>query len=67
MERPPGPRTVARMIAAIFNLNGHAGFLHWHFIQVSVPNLIVIVLMLVLFVVALVTPFPGAGRRKGSS
>ncbi len=50
------------MLAAIINLNGHAGYLHWHFINVSVPNLIVILLTLVVFVVALLAPFPGSGR-----
>jgi hypothetical protein len=55
------------MIAAVFNLNGHAGSLHWKFIDISVPNVIVIVLMLVVFVVALLAPFPGSGRSRGES
>ncbi|MHB8572968.1 MAG: hypothetical protein ACYDAY_08440 [Candidatus Dormibacteria bacterium] len=33
-------------------------YLSWGFIQISVPNLLVIVLMVVLFLVALVLPFP---------
>jgi hypothetical protein len=53
------------MVSAILNLNGRAGFLHWHAFQISVPNLIVIVLMLVVFGVALLAPFPGS-RRRGS-
>ncbi len=52
------------MLAAIFNLNGHAGYVHWDFIQISWPNLIVIVLMLVVFVVALFAPFPGSGQSR---
>jgi hypothetical protein len=51
------------MLAAVFNLNGHASYLSWHFIQISVPNAAVIVLMLVVFVAALFLPFPG-GRRE---
>ncbi|HEY2201443.1 MAG TPA: hypothetical protein VGH56_06120 [Solirubrobacteraceae bacterium] len=54
------------MTAAVFNLNGKADYAHWHFFQMSVPNLIVIGLMLVVFAVALVAPFPGnSKRRKG--
>jgi hypothetical protein len=33
-------------------------FLHWGVIQISLANLLVIVLMLVVFVLALVLPFP---------
>ena len=36
---------------------GH--YLHWGVISVSVTNLLIIVAMLVLFVLALVLPFPG--------
>ncbi len=53
------------MIAAIFDLNGKPGFAHWHFFQMSVPNIIVIVLMLLVFVVALLAPFPGHTRDRG--
>jgi hypothetical protein len=36
-----------------------AGYLHWGFILISWPNLIVIGLMVVLFALALILPFPG--------
>ena len=36
-----------------------AGYLHWGFILISWPNLILIAIMLVLFALALVLPFPG--------
>ena len=36
-----------------------AGFVHWGFVNLSVPNVIVIVVMVVVFVLALVVPFPG--------
>ena len=52
-------------MAAIFNLHHPAHYVHWHFIELSVPNIIVIVLMLVVFVVALLAPFPG--HRTGGS
>jgi hypothetical protein len=38
-----------------------AGYLHWGFILISWPNLLLIGLMVVLFAVALVLPFPGHG------
>ncbi len=42
-----------------------APLVHWGFIQLSVPNLIVIGLMIAVFVLALVVPFPGHGSREG--
>lgn len=36
-----------------------AGYLHWGFILISWPNLILIGLMVVLFALALILPFPG--------
>ncbi len=45
-------------MAAIFNLNHHAGYAHWHFFQMSVSNIVVIVAMLVVFALALILPFP---------
>jgi hypothetical protein len=61
------PHTVAPMLASIVNLNGHAGYVHWKFIDISVPNVIVIVLMLVVFVIALLAPFPGSHRSGEKS
>ena len=51
------------MLDAIFNLNHDAGYAHWHFFLMSVPNIIVILLTLVVFVVAILAPFPGSHRR----
>lgn len=39
-------------------MDSPATYLHWAFILISVPNLLVIAGMLVLFAVALVVPFP---------
>jgi hypothetical protein len=39
-----------------------APYLQWGFIQISVANLIVIVLMLAVFILAIAAPFP-RGRR----
>jgi hypothetical protein len=52
-------------MAAIFNLNGPAHTVHWHFFTMSVSNVVVIVLMLVVFVVAILAPFPG--HRSGAA
>ena len=50
--------------AAIFPLNTLGHYIHWHIIQISVANLIVIVLMVLTFIAALVAPFPGRRRRR---
>ncbi len=39
-----------------------ATYLHWGFILISLPNLVLIGLMIVLFVVAMVVPLPGKRR-----
>jgi hypothetical protein len=54
-------------MAAVFNLNHHASYLHWHFIQLSVTNLLVVVAMVVVFVVAILAPFPRHGIGGKSS
>jgi hypothetical protein len=46
-------------MAAIFNLNHPAHVLHWHFITLSVANVIAIIIMLVVFALAIAVPFPG--------
>lgn len=55
------------MSAAVFNLNHPAHTVHWHFFQMSVSNLLVIVLMLVVFAVAVLAPFPGHNKSGGAS
>ena len=49
------------MIAAIVNLNHPANTVHWHFFSMAVANVVVIVLMLIVFAVAILAPFPGRG------
>ena len=41
-----------------------AQLLHWGFIQISIPNLIVIGLMILVFALALVLTFPGHRGRS---
>jgi hypothetical protein len=52
------------LLAAIWPLTTLGHYVHWHIIQISVANLIVIILMVVTFIVALFAPFPGRRRRK---
>jgi len=52
-------------MGAIVNLNHPAHTVDWSFIHMSVANVVVIGLMLVVFVLALLLPFPGAQRRRG--
>ncbi|MHB8660081.1 MAG: hypothetical protein ACYC91_19510 [Solirubrobacteraceae bacterium] len=53
------------MTAAIFNLNHPAHTVHWHFFTMSVSNVIVIVVMLLVFALAILAPFPGHSRKAG--
>ena len=50
------------MFTAPINLNHPGHYVHWGVIQISVANLVVIGLMIVIFVAALLLPFP-KGRR----
>ncbi|HEY8676181.1 MAG TPA: hypothetical protein VIO13_09485 [Candidatus Dormibacteraeota bacterium] len=40
-------------------MDAPAPYYTWGFIQISLPNLVVIVVMLLIFVLALLLPFPG--------
>ena len=51
-------------LAAAVDLNGPGHYLNWGVIQISAANLVVIGVMIVVFVLALLLPFPkGRGRR----
>jgi hypothetical protein len=49
--------------ASVFDLNGPGHYLHWGFVQISVANAVVILSMIVVFVLAILLPFP-QGRRQ---
>jgi hypothetical protein len=51
------------LLAALVNLGGTGHYVHWGFIQISVANLVVILLMIVVFVLAVVLPFPKRKER----
>ena len=50
--------------AALIPLDHLGHYIQWHFIEICVANLIVMILMVLTFIVALVAPFPGRNRRK---
>ena len=66
MAHDASARSVAPM-AAVFNLNHHATYVHWHFFQMSLPNVLVIVAMLIVFFGAIFIPFPSHGVSGDSS
>ena len=54
------------MLAAVFNLNHPAHTVDWSFIHLSVANVVVIGLMLIIFCLAILLPFPGAAERDAA-
>ena len=44
--------------------SGAGAYVHWGVIQISVTNLVIIGLMLLLFVLAILLPFPGNRRER---
>jgi uncharacterized membrane protein len=59
------PIAAVGLLGSLFNLGGRGHYIHWHFINISVANLIVIGLMLLVFVLAIVVPFPGRKAKRG--
>jgi len=56
--------SVPSFAGAPVDLNGPGHYLHWGVIQISAANLVVIAVMLLIFVLAVVLPFPkGRGRK----
>jgi hypothetical protein len=62
MER----RRAMIVLAAVFSLNHPAHTVDWSFIHLSVANVVVIGLMLVVFFLAILLPFPGAAGRDAA-
>jgi hypothetical protein len=54
-------------MAAIFNLNHPAHTVHWHFFTMTVANVVVIILMLIIFALAILLPFPGSHGSRGKA
>lgn len=47
------------------NMDSPAPYIHWGFVLISVPNLIVIGVMILVFILAVLLPMPGHRRRGG--
>ncbi|NUP47081.1 MAG: hypothetical protein HOW97_07170 [Catenulispora sp.] len=61
MSAPP----ISPGLAAPVNLNHTGHYLHWGVVQISVANLAVVGIMVLVFLLALVLPFPrGRGRDE---
>lgn len=45
-------------MAAVFNLNHHASYIHWHFFQMSVSNVLLVAAMFIVFFAAIFVRFP---------
>ncbi len=54
---------LAALLGALINLNGNGHYIHWGFIQMSVANFVVILLMIAVFILAILLPFPK--RKRG--
>ncbi|MGO9856784.1 MAG: hypothetical protein ACLPYY_17290 [Acidimicrobiales bacterium] len=51
------------LLGALINLNGNGHYIHWGFIQISWANFVVILLMVAVFILAILLPFPK--RKRG--
>jgi hypothetical protein len=51
-------RAMPSVIAALIDLNGRPHYLHSGWFLISVANLVVVVAMVVVFVLAVIAPFP---------
>jgi len=58
--------TVTAVLGAVFNLNHPAHTVDWHFIHLSVANVVVIGLMFIAFFLAILLPFPGRSGREAA-
>ncbi|MEA2637109.1 MAG: hypothetical protein QOE18_166 [Chloroflexota bacterium] len=45
-------------------MNDPAPYVHWGFILISLPNLVLIAVMVLIFIAALLLPFPGHSRKE---
>ena len=57
-----GIDALGSVLGAAVNLDHPARYIHWGWFQISVANLIVILLMVVVFILAILLPFPGRRR-----
>lgn len=58
------PHTPLSTLATVVNLDQPGRYLHWSIFTVSVANLVLIAVMVVIFGLALMVPFPGRRHRS---
>ena len=56
-----------QLLAAVVNLDSPGRYLHWSILTVSVANLALIAVMVVIFGLALLLPFPGRNHDDGDA
>lgn len=59
----PAQGVSSRHLEGVESMNGVQQYVSWGFVHISIGNLMVIVLMIVVFALAVLLPFPGG---KGS-
>jgi hypothetical protein len=52
------------VLGAIVHIDKPARYVHWHFFQMSVANIVLIVLMIAVFWLAILLPFPARKRAS---
>jgi hypothetical protein len=57
-------RILRAIQSAPINLNSPGHYVHWGVISISVTNLVVIVLMLAVFALAILVPFPKGKKPR---
>ena len=55
-----------QLLASVVNLDPPGRYLHWSIFTVSVANLVLIAVMVVIFGLALLLPFPGRGHAEAN-
>jgi len=63
MRTRTGTTMAPAIVGAMVNLNHPTHYIHWGWFSMSVANFALIALMIVVFVLAIVVPFP-KGRRS---
>jgi hypothetical protein len=53
------------MVDLLSVASGAGRYVNWGVVHISVTNLVIIALMLLVFVLALILPFPGHRRSQG--
>ena len=57
---------MVHVLGSLINLDHPGHYINWGFIQISVANLTVIILMIIVFILAILIPFhrPGGGGDR---